>query len=281
VTPASRAAALALVLLLTACSEQEPPAAAGSDLGLEHVHGLGVDPADGVLYAATHFGVFRLPEGEPAVRVADRYQDTMGFTVAGPRTFLASGHPDFRKDPDLPPRLGLIRSEDAAQTWQPVSVTGQADLHALRSTGWAVYALDSATGRLLFSADEGASWEVRSTTPGLDLAISPDDDATLVVATGSGPQRSTDGGRSLTPLDGPALVALAWDDGPALFGVDVAGRVHVSPDAGTTWEPRGSLGAAPEALTAVDQTLYAAAQDRGVLQSDDAGRTWSVRYAAP
>lgn len=42
------------------------------ELGFGHVHALGVDPADGVLYAAGHYGVFRVPvTGEPT-RVADR-----------------------------------------------------------------------------------------------------------------------------------------------------------------------------------------------------------------
>lgn len=57
----------------------------------------------------------------------------MGFTVTGPKTFLGSGHPDFDKDPQLPPRMGLIRSADAALTWQPVSLTGEVDFHALHS----------------------------------------------------------------------------------------------------------------------------------------------------
>ena len=73
----------------------------------------------------------------------------MGFTVLGPRTFLGSGHPDFRKDPDLPPRLGLIRTEDAAETWSTVSLTGRADLHALDVAAGTLYAADSATGQLL------------------------------------------------------------------------------------------------------------------------------------
>ncbi len=38
-----------------------------------------MDPADGVLYAATHYGLFRLPEQGDPVRVADRFQDTMGL----------------------------------------------------------------------------------------------------------------------------------------------------------------------------------------------------------
>jgi hypothetical protein len=66
-------------------------ATATQELGLEHVHGLGVDPADGVLYAATHFGLWRIPEQGQATRVADRYQDTMGFTVVGPGASWARG----------------------------------------------------------------------------------------------------------------------------------------------------------------------------------------------
>ncbi|MEX2658296.1 MAG: hypothetical protein WD232_01265, partial [Acidimicrobiales bacterium] len=30
--------------------------------GVSHVHGLGVNPGDGDLYAATHHGVFRIPD---------------------------------------------------------------------------------------------------------------------------------------------------------------------------------------------------------------------------
>ncbi|MEN8652208.1 hypothetical protein ABCR94_16755 [Streptomyces sp. 21So2-11] len=57
---------------------------------------------------------FRLtPTG--AVRIADRYQDTMGFTVTGPRTFLASGRPSPADPTAASPHLGLIRSTDAGQ----------------------------------------------------------------------------------------------------------------------------------------------------------------------
>ena len=52
--------------------------------GVVHVHGLGVDPGDGTLYAATHSGLFRLPaSGKPAQRVAMRL--TAGSTAMTPR----------------------------------------------------------------------------------------------------------------------------------------------------------------------------------------------------
>jgi hypothetical protein len=52
----------------------------------------------------------------------------MGFTIAGPDVFLG-GHPPLTEPG--PPHLGLVRSTDWAQTWQPVSLRGQADYHAL------------------------------------------------------------------------------------------------------------------------------------------------------
>jgi len=179
--------AVALVAALSGCGAASPRAAAPSrpvfpDPGVVHVHGLGVDPADGVLYAATHYGLFRIPKTGPATRVADRFQDTMGFTVVGPRTFLGSGHPDFGKDPDLPPRLGLIRSADGAQTWQSVSLSGKVDFHALRAAHGNVYGWDSGTGGLMVSGDDGRTWDTRSQLQLSDLAVSPADPNVLLAA---------------------------------------------------------------------------------------------------
>lgn len=103
---------LSLVLLAFACSTSGENA--DGDPGLSHVHGLGVNPADGKLYAASHQGVFRI-DGESAVRQGV-FQDTMGFTVVGSDRFLASGHPDPKNSaplkPGMQPLLGLIESTD-------------------------------------------------------------------------------------------------------------------------------------------------------------------------
>ncbi|MFJ2593730.1 hypothetical protein [Streptomyces erythrochromogenes] len=71
--------------------------------------------------------------------MADRYQDTMGFTVTGPRTFLASGHPSPSDPEARSPHLGLIRSTDADRTRQKVSAGGEADFHALVRAGSTLY----------------------------------------------------------------------------------------------------------------------------------------------
>lgn len=275
------AAGLAAALVLAGCSAgtADPSGTQGPDPGVAHVHGLGVDPADGVLYAATHFGLFALPDDGPATRVADRFQDTMGFTVTGPGSFLGSGHPDSEKDPELPPRLGLIRSTNAGESWDTVSLGGEADFHALRSAHGNVYGWDAGTGRLMVSADDGRTWDTRGTLGLRDLAVSPDDPQVLLATTEAGTARSEDGGRTFTPVDGaPALVVLAWERTDRLYGVDPAGTVHASPDGGATWQERGTLGGPPEALTAHGEDLYAAATGVGVLASSDGGRTWTVRY---
>lgn len=272
--------------LLTACAGTtgDAPSAGGhggavpGDLGLEHVHGLAVDPTDGELYAASHYGVFRLPADGAAERIADRYQDTMGFTITDDGTFLGSGHPGFGTDPAASPLLGLIRSTDRAETWQAVSLEGEADFHALRAAGDRLYGYDSTSGDLMMSDDEGASWQTRSRTAVYDLAVDPRDPDGLLATTDAGPALSRDQGRTFAPLtDAPPLRVLAWA-GPDLFAVDETGTVHVSPDDGSSWTSRGSLGGAPQALHVTeDGELFAAIDDR-ILASGDGGASWDVRY---
>ncbi|WP_348245882.1 WD40/YVTN/BNR-like repeat-containing protein, partial [Salmonella enterica] len=83
-------------------------------------------------------------------------QDTMGFAVVGPDRFIGSGHPELRDD--LPPLLGLISSSDAGRTWEPVSLLGEADFHALDADGARVVGYDASGGRLMRSDDGGRTW---------------------------------------------------------------------------------------------------------------------------
>ena len=278
------AASLSLTSCTAGAGRHDAAVPTGPDVGLEHVHGLGVDPADGVLYAASHFGLWRIPEGEEATRVANRFQDTMGFTVVGPGTFLASGHPDFRMDPDLPTRLGLIRSTDEGRTWQSISLSGEADFHELQAAHGNVYGWDAASGRLLVSADDGRTWETRSTLGLRDLVVGPGDPLTLLATTEVGLVRSGDGGRTWEQVPGaPSLAVVAWPSVDSTYGVTADGVVQHSDDGGRTWIPRGTVGGEPEALAVplLDgvERLYVAVSGRGILASDDGGATFTVRYA--
>ena len=268
------AGAIALALAMSACGEdaqpeavREPPAEAG------HIHGLGIDPADRSLLIATHSGLFRAEPGAgKAERVGDSRQDTMGFTVVGPREYLGSGHPDLRDE--LPPLLGLIRSNDGGRTWTPVSRLGESDFHALRVAGGTVYGADATSGRLLVSTNGGRTWTARTPpAPLVDLVVDPRDPEHLVATTQDGMFRSRDGGARWRPLDRQLIGLMAWSD--ALVLVDGEGRVRRSTDAGATWSQVGSIGTQPAAVTADGDALLVATPDNEVRRSQDGGRTWT------
>ncbi len=243
---------------------------------VEHVHGLGVDPQDGTLYAGTHYGLIRLPEqGDPA-RVADRVQDFMGFTVAGPGHYLASGHPG--EGQDGPSSLGLIESTDAGQTWKSLSLAGEADFHALEARHGRVYGLNALTGVLMVS-DDKRTWQTRSPIAMADFAVSPDDREVLLATTEQGLVRSEDGGESYTPVPGaPLLQLVSWAEDGTILGAAPDGSLHASTDNGQTWQQRGDLDGAPHALTATSGEKVYAAVEGAVLASTDGGRTFTARH---
>ena len=291
-TAALVAVALAGTALVVSRSDSSPASGGArstalppleDDPGVVHVHGLGVDPGDGMLYAATHSGLFRLPEQGTPERVANRAQDTMGFSVVGPGTFIGSGHPDLREDPVRPPLLGLIVSTDRGETWERKSLRGKADFHALTAAHGKVYGYDATSQTFMVSEDQ-ERWDRRSQLPLADFAVDPASPDVVLATTQEGLARSTDGGRSWQAVAGaPGLFALSWAPSGVLYGVTPDGTVQRSPDGGLTWGRRGSVGGQPEAVT-LDvrdgkELLYVAAADRGILVSGDQGRTFTTRYA--
>ena len=248
--------------------------------GVVHVHGLGVDPADDTLYAATHSGLFQVGEDGAASRVANRYQDTMGFEIIGHGKFLGSGHPDFREFDE--PLLGLISSSDAGQSWKRVSLYGEADFHAIEAVHGRIYAYDSTSETFMVSDDDGETWDRRAERVLLDVAVSPHDPDVVLAAADGGLLRSTDGGRSWSAQPkAPEFAVLAWS-ARGLYGIDAEGGVHRSSGSGVTWTELAQLGGTPEAL-ALHPTqpgvLFVAVEERGILRSDDGGRTFEVLHA--
>jgi hypothetical protein len=259
---------------------------APEDPGPVHVHGLGVNPADGALFIATHTGLYRVGEGQrKPVRVGgDRYQDTMGFTIIGPNRFLGSGHPDVNeaREQGLPPLLGLIESTDSGENWEPISLLGEADFHVLRSVGKRVYGYDATNDRLLMSADRGRTWdELSEPGPLVDLAVDPRNERRIVAASAGGPEEglfeSTDGGRRWTRI-GDAVGLLAWPRPERFYLIVQGGLVLASGDGGRSLRNVGEIGGAPAALLAQDATeLYVALHDGTVKRSNDGGTSWTVR----
>ena len=285
-------AALALVGLLAAGGllwlsadgdEETFSGVPAEDPGPVHVHGLGINPADNALFIATHTGLYRVDEGgRKAERVGDLYQDTMGFTIVGPNRFLGSGHPDVQEaqQRNLPPHLGLIESTDEGESWETISLLGEADFHVLRFAGERVYGYDASNDRLLVSADRGRSWkELQKPGPLVDLAVDPEDDRRLVVASSGGLEEglfeSRDGGESWKRIS-EAVGLLAWPD--RLYLVAGGGQVFSSAGGGRRAEGRGEIGGRPAAFVAEGpRDLYAALHDGTIKRSTDGGLTWTVR----
>ena len=280
-----RAVAICICLVLAAgCAgdvDESPESGPRvEDPGPIHVHGLGVNPADGALFIATHTGLFRAAPGERrARRVANRFQDTMGFTVTGPDAFLGSGHPDGSEG--LPPFLGLIQSSDAGRTWKPVSLLGRRDFHVLEAAGQRVYGygsdFETRQAGLLVSSDGGRTWKERTPPePLLSLAIDPENPDHVVASGESGTYSSSDAGGGWRPLSDDAGL-LAWTGPDGLFLVSSEGAVVRIGDGGRTWKPSGVVRGQPAAFDKAGDELYVALHDGSIKRSLDGGRTWRLR----
>jgi len=272
-----------MLAVMAGCGDEAgvPPGQSVVDPGPVHVHGLGVDPADGALFVATHTGLFRAALGERrAARVAGRYQDTMGFTVVGPNRFLGSGHPDLREK--LPPFLGLVDSRDGGRSWKAVSLQGKVDFHLLEAGGGRIYGygsdFDSRERRFLTSTDGGRRWNpLDAPEPLVSLAISPADSRSLIASGERRVYESSNGGRAWSQIEAPSAGLLASNShGAFLAGGD--GRVWRRSRASAPWQATGSVGGQPAAFdNGQGSDLLAALHDGTIKQSADGGRTWTVR----
>ena len=272
--------AVALASALSGCGGTDSPAPPGTrgsadDTALGHVHGLGVDPRDDTLYVASHNGVFRVTDDRQRERVADRWQDTMGFAVVGPGHFLGSGHPDLTEE-DLPSSLGLIESTDGAETWEAVSLLGDADLHAIEPVGDRIYAYDSHTGSLITTTNR-TDWDTITTQPVYDLAANPDDPTTVYATTDQGVLVSSTNQDEPVEVPGaPTLTGVDWQPDGSLVGVAPDGAVMVTDDPTTgDWREAGTLDGPAEAVDAIAGRWHAAT-DTGVYESTDDGATWRL-----
>jgi photosystem II stability/assembly factor-like uncharacterized protein len=274
---AAAVALIAAAVVVIRLSTGEPSGGSRPE-SLSHIHGLAVNPADGLLYIGSHDGLFALDEDGTVSRVGESRQDLMGLAVAGPDHFLASGHP--APGQDAPSNLGLIESTDGGRTWTSAAFSGEADFHVLRYAHDLVYGVDSASGQLLVGSPPG-DWEVRSAEPLFDVAVDPTDPDTLLATGPEGPLRSFDGGRTWEPLEAEPLVLFAWTNSGLLWGIGPNGETYRNYDRGETWGPVfSSAEATPVAATASGAEVYLATADGRILVSGDYTQTWSEVYRA-
>lgn len=207
------------------------------------IRGIGVNFGASV-YLATNLGLFRV-DRNGAQRVGPAL-DLMSFTVAGPDHFYASGRPTAGSG--LTDPLGLIESTDAGKTWKQRSLGGKSNFRALSSGGRVIYGFD---GTLKSSVDGGTTWQRQAAIGSvLSLATAPGGDSTIV-ATTSGLIRL--GVPSSVPgqdVGGPKLVLLSWAVLSNIVGATADGTVYASSDAGVTWQRKGTVGGAAQAMVA-------------------------------
>lgn len=268
-----------LLTLLTGCAatdESATPAPGDTPgtLPAAHVHAVAVDPGDGALLLATHEGLITVADdGRPAA--VGPVIDLMGFTVAGPDHYLASGHPGLRTD--LPNPVGLIESTDGGKTWAPLSRAGESDFHALTALpdGGAL-GYDGALRR----TTDGTTWE-QLAIPAEPHTLTATPDGHVLATTGAGLMRSTDAGTTWAPVDDvPLLQVVSWSgDGTAAVGITPDGAVWTSTDAAASWTRRAQLDGAPQAVaatTADGDLRVLVATDHGLLESTDGGATFTT-----
>ena len=213
---------------------------------LDHVHAA-VMVGDSVL-VGTHAGVVEIdPQTGVSVPRGESRDDFMGL-AGDDRGLIASGHPG--EGSSLPDPIGLIRSADGGSTWQPVSLTGAVDFHALAIDGDRI-AGASTSGDLLYSEDAGMTWMTMGTTDALSLAWF---DGRLWIAENVGAVSWTPG---LEPRDtglGTVLQFARAADGAVLWALLADGTIQRSAD-GVTWSQQGSVDEAG-VLAATAETAY-------------------------
>lgn len=206
----------------------------------------------------------------------------MGYSAVpgSPGTAFASGHPATGGN------LGIIRTEDAGQTWVPVAdgLDGPVDFHNMevsRADPAVIYGIGH-DGRVQRSMDGGRTWEASGQAPEklIDIATSPKDAAMLYAATETGLFLSPDQGATWKPMikgvpvstvdAGADGVVRAVDLGQGLIAVGAGGEtIQISGDL-----PDGYL--LFLTTTSGDPLRLAALSAKGRLViSDDGGITWT------
>ncbi|MCZ3388041.1 MAG: exo-alpha-sialidase [Actinomycetia bacterium] len=272
-------------LLLTACGSQEATGAGAASSSLPATGGAAVvaEPAWGLVHNLTLDGSrLLLGTHDGLWQQNPGEQATLlsdpAFDVMG-----LTGAPEqlFASghpgpDQDLPADLGLRQSTDGGRSWQSVSLEGEVDFHRLRAVGSVILGLSAHDGRLMRSPDSGVTWQDLGTPPVYDIAVDPRDPDRVLATTEQGPVVSTDGGTSFTPIDSaPLLALLAWA-GRTVYAAAPNRDLYTSGDAGTSWTRTGSTGGPPSAIAANGEHVVVVA-GATIVESTDGGATFTPR----
>lgn len=260
-------AAVAAVTVLAACGASSTPSpVAQTPVEFGHIHAV-VPEAGATILVATHMGLYRVDaEGSVEGPLGGYDFDVMGLAVTD-GVLIASGHPGIDTPSELgSPNLGIIRSEDSGQSWEPVAFTGEEDFHVLTAgPDGEVYGIGSSSPAVQISGDSGSAWTAGSEVAAADLAVTAD--GVIYAATQSGLFASQDNAATF------ALVA----DAPTLYLLDAAGDELVGVDTDgqlwrrsgqAAWTPIGTAEGTVAALGLAPSGVVYVVDDRGIVALD-------------
>jgi photosystem II stability/assembly factor-like uncharacterized protein len=234
---------------------------------MPHVHAIVPAPDDDGFLLGTHDGLYTATaDGQLGTRVGHDDLDAMGLTAVG-SDLIASGHPGSNTPTELGVgNLGIIRSRDGGDTWDPVAFTGKKDFHALAvGPDGTLYGQATDDNILLASTDLGVSWTPTGGTL-FAFALVVDASGRIIATTPDGPQVSTDRGASFAPLpDAPEMYPIAASpDHQRLVGVDSKGVIWTSTTADPAWRQVGTVHRTAQAIATTDAGDILVVDDSGL-----------------
>ena len=256
-------------------------------VGWQHIHGLGIEPADRIiLYIATHGDFYQSHDGSPPFKVDIVRADYMAFNAppSAGIPLYASGHPSTGGN------TGLIRSMDGGQSWESVAkvLEPPVDFHAMavsKSDPSVIIGFDSGGRGLFKTVDSGKTWETLQYPDYISaLAISPNDSQIVFAGTGKGIFQSNDGAKSWIQLDeykGITILAMSFDENGVLYASNQFGLSRSS-DLGETWEKinKPDLTITSIAVDSQNKIIYIAGYSsqgfQEVYRSLDDGASWQI-----
>jgi hypothetical protein len=254
------------------------------------IYSLAIDPGDGTMLLTAGPSLYRLAPGATELEQLGPTMSTpegqgpvqdlvLRFTEPG--KLIASGHAQS----PLPQNLGLIRSDDAAATWDSVSGLNEADYHELEIAKDQIVGLRSDVAGVQVSDDGGKTFETYeppADTPPIDVAMNPDDVDHMALSSQQGVFISTNGGRSWRQRDTTSATRLAWAAVDALYSAGLDGKIRLSSDGGRSWSETGTIGAGPkEFIAGPKDELFAVIAPGEIQRSSDGGATWDTVAKVP
>lgn len=275
---------VALVTAVTGCAMADDGLAESADAPpVTHVHAVDVDDERQRLTIATHDGLVTVdlspqaPLTDLPVLLGELRADVMGF-VRLDDGFLISGHPV--PGSTEPANLGVVWTDLDGLGWQPRALFGSADFHAMARAvvgdAHVIAGLDSVSGAVMVSMDDGLTWRAGVAVPARDLAVEPGS-GRILATTEAGLLVSNDDAAIWQPVDGaPRLVLVEAAEvagAGVVVGVDTELNLWTTDSTGV-WQRIGPVPFAPEGLGIGAEGTIAIANTAGAAVSSDGGASW-------